>query len=298
MKSRTLLRHSKEGLKNIGRNGWMSFASVSAVTIMLMVVGIFLILIANINHIASDVEGDVEIRVHIDMTASEEDKEGLYEQIDAIDNVAAITYVDRDEGLDQFIEDVDEGSAELFESLRNENPLNDVFVVETKEPQLTEDVAGEIEQFANIDTVDYGEDIIEQLFAVTNMIRIVGAALVLGLMFTAMFLIANTIKLTIVARKNEIQIMKLVGATNGFIRWPFFVEGLVLGLLGAILPVAAVISGYYYLYDLLVTEAILSFVDIVPPNPLTFEIAAILIGIGALVGVWGSLMSVRKFLRV
>ncbi|SDH65197.1 permease-like cell division protein FtsX [Alteribacillus bidgolensis] len=298
MKGRTLVRHGKEGMKNLGRNGWMSFASISAVTIMLMVVGVFLILILNMNHFMSTVEEDVEVRVYVDLTASEEEQKELEEGLSQIDHVESITYLGKDEGLDELIESLGEEDRAAFESLRDENPLNDAFIIQADEPQLTEQVASEAEKLPHIDRVDYGEQVVEQLFNVTNVLRTIGIVLVLGLMFTAMFLISNTIKLTIVARQKEIQIMKLVGATNGFIRWPFFLEGLLLGVLGAIVPVAAVMAGYHYLYDNFAGRLRLNFAELLPVYPLTLQVTLVLLGIGALVGVWGSLTSVRKFLKV
>lgn len=231
MKGSTLLRHGREGLKNLGRNGWMTFASISSVTIMLFVVGVFLLLLLNINEFMSSVEDDVEIRAYVELTASAEEQEELYEELQDIHHVEGVTYLDRDQGLEDLIESLgDQG--ESFESLRDENPLNDLFVISAEEPQQTGAVAEEVEGLQNVERVDYGQQVVDQLFTFTNILRIAGLVLVLGLMFTAMFLISNTIKLTIIARRKEIQIMKLVGATNGFIRWPFFVEGILHGMIG------------------------------------------------------------------
>ncbi|MFB5660922.1 permease-like cell division protein FtsX [Alteribacillus sp. HJP-4] len=297
MKGRTLTRHIKEGTKNIGRNGWMSFASISAVTIMLFVVGVFLLLIMNVNQFMENVENDVEVRVYIDLTADEQEQEALEEELEQTEHVESVSFLGKDEGLDQLIESLgDEGKA--FESLRDENPLNDTYILQATDPQLTEEVAEEVEALPNIDRVDYGEQVVEQLFEATNVLRIIGIALVLGLMFTAMFLISNTIKLTIVARRKEIQIMKLVGATNGFIRWPFFIEGLLLGVLGALPPVAAVVFGYQYITEEFGSRLQINFAELMPVYPLTMQVSLILLGIGALVGVWGSIASVRKFLKV
>ncbi|GAF65659.1 cell-division protein [Bacillus sp. TS-2] len=297
MKLRTLGRHFKEGTKNLGRNGWMTFASISAVTIMLFVVGVFLLLILNINHLATAVEDDVEIRVYIDLTADDDQQEELREEIEGLPNVNSVTFVDKDQGLNQLIDSL-EDRGEVFESIREENPLNDVFVVQASNPQLTEQVANEISEFNFIDQIRYGQDFVERLFAVTNLARVVGVVLVIGMMFTAMFLISNTIKLTIVARKREIKIMKLVGATNGFIRWPFFVEGLFLGIIGSLIPVTAIGFGYHYFISNYGDRFENNFFSLLPVFPFVWQIGLLLLGIGALVGVWGSVMSVRKFLRV
>jgi len=297
MRVRTLGRHVKEGGKNIVRNGWMTFASVSAVTVTLMVVGAFLLLIMNLNHFANSLEDDVEIRVFVDLTASEEQQDNLKNDLSGIADIGSVDYIPKDEGLEAFIDSLgDQG--DYFESLRDENPLNDTFVISAEDPQETENIAVEIEELEHVEGVEYGRDIFEQLFSATDFIRVVGIILVLGLLFTAVFLIANTIKLTIIARKTEIQIMKLVGATNAFIRWPFFIEGLLLGTFGAIIPVSVLGFGYHRFYETIGQNTGLEFFDFLPTFPLVLQIGILLLGIGALVGVWGSIMSVRKFLRV
>ncbi|MFA9558953.1 permease-like cell division protein FtsX [Evansella sp. AB-rgal1] len=297
MKSRTLARHVKEGGKNLVRNGWMTFASISAVTVMLLVVGAFLMIIMNVNHFASSLEDDVQVRVFIDLTATDENQEELLSDLQGIDGIDSILYVPKDEGLDSLIASLgDQG--DIFETLRDENPLNDVFVVQAENPQETEALASEIEELSHVEAVEYGKDIFEQLFAVTDFVRLVGFAVIIGLMFTAMFLIANTIKITIIARKREIQIMKLVGATNGFIRWPFFIEGLLLGVLGAIIPISLLLYGYNSFYNSMGENTGLDFFTFLAPDPLIMQMAILLISIGAFVGIWGSMMSVRKFLKV
>ncbi|WP_088032537.1 permease-like cell division protein FtsX [Evansella clarkii] len=297
MKGRTLGRHFKEGGKNLVRNGWMTFASVSAVAVMLFVVGAFVLMIMNVNHFASALEDDVEVRVFIDLTAGEEEQEELLTELEEITGVEEIAFVPKDEGLDSLIASLgDQG--DIFETLRDENPLNDVYVVQAENPQETEQIANEAEELAYVDGVEYGQDIFEQLFTVTNFVRNAGFVLILGLMFTAMFLIANTIKLTILARKREIQIMKLVGATNGFIRWPFFIEGLLLGVIGSIIPISILSYGYIQFYDTFGQQTGIEYFQFLPQNPLILQMGALLIAIGAFVGVWGSMMSVRKFLKV
>ncbi|NJP37106.1 permease-like cell division protein FtsX [Alkalicoccus luteus] len=297
MKARTVGRHIKEGGKNIVRNGWMTFASVSAVTVMLLVVGAFLMVILNVNHFADSLESDVEVRVFVDREAEAPEQEELEESIGTIHQVEDVEFIPRDEGLENFIESLGE-QGDYFENLRDENPLNDVFVVQAADPQDTELVAEEIDSLSYVDDIEYGSDIFEQLFAATDFVRIVGLVLIVGLLFTAVFLIANTIKLTIMARKTEIQIMKLVGATNSFIRWPFFIEGLLLGVFGAAIPIILLTYGYQRFYDSIGTATGLEFFNFLPANPLILQTSVLLLVIGAVVGVWGSLMSVRKFLRI
>lgn len=297
MKGRTLLRHGKEGVKNLARNSWMTFASISAVAVMLLIVGVFLLLILNLNHFATSVEEDVEVRVFIELTATKEEREELQSRIKLIPNIESITFLPKEEGLEQFIDSLgDQG--EIFETLRSENPLYDVFVVRARTPQLTEQIAMKIEPLPYVEEVGYGKDVVDQLFKFTSFARQVGLFLIIGLMFTTMFLIANTIKLTILARKREIKIMKLVGATNSFIRWPFFIEGLLLGIIGSLIPIVILTYGYHKLYISFSQQLEFMVVDLLPANPLLYQVSSILIAIGAFIGIWGSMTSIRRFLKV
>ncbi|WYP25811.1 permease-like cell division protein FtsX [Alkalihalobacillus sp. FSL W8-0930] len=297
MKFRTVGRHLKEGTKNLGRNGWMTFASISAVTVMLLVVGIFLLLILNMNHMATQVEDDVEIRAYIELTANEDQQEELRASIEDITDVKQVAFLGKDEGLSNLIDSLGDGG-QAFESVRDENPLNDMFVIEAANPQSIETVASEIEDLSNVESVAYGQDFVERLLQITDVGRYIGLGLVVALMLTAMFLIANTIKLTILARRKEIRIMKLVGATNGFIRWPFLVEGLLLGLIGSLIPILLVIYGYKFLYDNYGTQIEGNFFALLPVYPYMLQIALLLLAVGLFIGAWGSVMSVRKFLKV
>jgi cell division transport system permease protein len=293
----TLKRHFRESFKNLGRNGWMTFASISAVTVTLLLVGVFLVVMLNIQHFTKQIEKDVEIRVHIDLTATHADKQALRKKIEAIPEVESVTYSSKDEELQKLIKSFgEEGSS--FKLFEQDNPLSDVFIVKAKEPTDTAKVAKKIEKFKYAEKVKYGQGQIEKLFATTKVIRNIGVGLIFGLLFTAMFLISNTIKITIFARRREIEIMRLVGATNGFIRWPFFLEGLWLGVLGAVLPITVVLSTYSYVFDLLQPKLENTFVQLLPFYPFAWQIGAVLLLLGACIGIWGSTVSIHRFLKV
>ncbi|RBW71178.1 permease-like cell division protein FtsX [Bacillus taeanensis] len=297
MKAKTFVRHGKEGLKNIGRNGWMTFASVSAVTITLLLVGAFLVILMNLNAVSEQLEESVEIRVHVDLATTPEDTAALQKKIEALSKVEQVTFQPKEQGLKELIESLgDEGK--VFSSLEGENPLPDVFIVKTANPQDTMEVASQIEKLEHVNSAQYGKETIERLFKVINTARNIGLIFIIGLIFTAMFLIANTIKLTIVARRKEIEIMKLVGATNSFIRGPFFVEGLLLGVLGSFIPITIIITAYIYLYNQFNDKLSVFFLELLPVTPFIYQLSGLLMFIGAFIGVWGSIVSIRKFLRV
>ncbi|AGE23664.1 ABC transporter permease [Geobacillus sp. GHH01] len=293
----TFKRHVRESIKSLGRNGWMTFASASAVTVTLLLVGVFFVVMFNINHFAQKVENDVEIRVHIELTADNQQKNALRRQIEAIPNVKEVRYSSKDEELKRLIKSMgEEGSS--FRLFEQDNPLSDVYVVKAAHPQDTVKIAKQIETLPFVHKVNYGQGTVEKLFDALKVARNVGLVLILGLLFTAMFLISNTIKITIFARRREIEIMRLVGATNGFIRWPFFLEGLWLGMLGALFPIAALSIVYYNVYQVYEQWVSLPFFELLPFSPFMWQLSALLLAIGAGIGIWGSVMSVRKFLKV
>lgn len=297
MKFSTLRRHFREGAKNIVRNGWMMVASVGAVTTTLLLVGAFLALIFNINEMAVQVEEDVEIKALIDLTADDETVTQLGEQIKQLDDVESVTFSSKDEELENLIEGMGE-EGQAWQMFEQDNPLNHAYIVKTERPEDTSKVAKEIESFDYIHDVNYGEEVVERLFNFNKYARSIGLILIAGLVLTAVFLISNTIKLTIMARSREIGIMKLVGATNGFIRWPFFVEGMLLGVLGSIIPITVLAVGYYFIYQNVSGQATYNFVQLLPFNPFVWQLSLIILIIGIFIGIWGSVMSVRKFLKV
>lgn len=297
MRFSTFKRHLREGSKNIFRNGWMTIASIGAVTTTLILVGVFLAIVFNLNEFAKNIESDVEIKVLVDLTTEEEDVLALGDHLKKVEGVESVYFSSNDEELENLIESFgEEGKAwELFEQ---DNPLNHAYIVQAKDPQDTERIAMEIAEFDHVYDVNFGQDIVDKLFQFNNYARIIGLVLIVALVLTAVFLISNTIKITIIARSTEISIQKLVGATNGFIRWPFFVEGLLLGVLGSIIPIVIVMVGYHYVYENVANQINIGFVEFLPFYPFASYLALIILLIGASIGVWGSVMSVRKFLKV
>ena len=298
MKGRTLSRHLRESVKSLGRNSWMTFASISAVTVTLLLVGVFAVIMMNLNKVATDLENDVEIRVLIDIMEDEEQtakaEAELIAQIENLPEVEEVVYSPKEQELNDLIKDFGD-ELSLF---KQNNPLHNVLYVKAADPQQTANVAKQIEKLDHINDVLYGEGKVEKLFSFLNISRNIGLILILGLLFTAMFLISNTIRITIIARKDEIEIMKLVGATNSFVRVPFVLEGMWIGLLGSVIPITAVSVIYYNLYNILAPRIQGNLLELLEVTPLLYQVSALLVGIGLLIGIWGSFMSVRKFLKI
>ncbi|ANU13784.1 Cell division protein FtsX [Planococcus halocryophilus Or1] len=294
MKPRTLMRHIKESFKSIGRNSWMTFASVSAVTVTLLLVGVFVLIMMNLNKVADDLENDVEIKVFVSLDVTEETVTNLESQISEIPGVESTNFSTKEEELTDLVLDFGD-ELSLFEQ---SNPLFDVFYVKATDPQQTKNVAKEIAAFENIENVKYGEGKIEKLFNFLNAGRNVGLILILALLFTAMFLISNTIRITIVARRREIEIMKLVGATNWFVRIPFILEGMWLGILGSLIPIGLVALLYKEITDFAQPRLSGELIQLLDYTPFIYQVSALILLMGVFIGIWGSFMSIRKFLRV
>jgi len=297
MKFRTMKRHLREGFKSIYRNGWMTVASVGAVTVTLILVAVFLAVILNLNEVANKIESDVEIRVLIDRTANEEEVTELRDEISRVEGVEQILFASKDDELESLVDSMgEEGQAWLL--FEQDNPLHHAYIVRSGSPDDIEKIAMEIEGFDNVAEINYGKDFVERLFTFNKYARNIGLVLVVALVLTAIFLISNTIKITIMARSTEIGIMKLVGATNGFIRWPFFIEGMLLGILGSVIPIGIIMTGYHYLDSSIREQITFNFFDLLPFDPFAWQLSFIILVIGTFIGMWGSVMSVRKFLKV
>lgn len=294
MNSNTVKRHFRESFKSLGRNRWMTFAAISAVTVTLLLVGVFIVMMMNLNKIATNLEEDVEIKVLVDLAADEVALTALEEQLKSNPKITDISFSSNEEELEIMIK----GYGEEFALYKQGNPLRHVFYVKAKNPEDTVKVAKEIEKYEHAFEVIYGEGKVEKLFNVLETGRNIGVVLIIALLFTAMFLISNTIRLTIVARGQEIEIMKLVGATNNFVRIPFLLEGIWLGILGALLPMIIITITYFNLYDYIQPKLIGELFQPLSKTPFIYQINGLLLLMGVFIGVWGSLMSVRKFLKV
>lgn len=294
MKIRTMGRHIRDAFKSLFRNGLMTFGSVSAVSMILLIVGVFVSLLFNVNKIGSDIENDVNVRVYIDLAADQEKTDQLEAKIKELADVESVTFRSKDEEL----EDVTKSFAEEFSLFKNDgNPLRNAFDVKAKEPQKTSAVAKAIEGMDYVARVRYGEARADNLFRIIATARNIGAVIIVGLLALAMFLISNTIRSTIYSRRTEIEIMRLVGATKAYIRWPFFLEGGMIGLLGSIIPIGLVWSIYLWIYkggsDFF---SGLSF-SLLDPNPFLIYVSLAMAAIGITIGAFGSILSMRRFLK-
>ena len=287
-------RHIRDAVKSLFRNGWSTFGAISAVSMVLLLVGIFVSLLFNMNKIATDVEQDVNVRVYIDLAADETKTEELKAAIQALDAVDTVKFRSKDEELD----DITKSVAQEFELFRNDsNPLRNAFDVSTKNPKQTKEVATAIEKMDYVARVNYGGAKADTLFKVISTSRNVGIGVIAVLLIIALFLISNTIRATIHARRTEIEIMQLVGATKAYIRWPFFLEGGFIGLIGSIVPIAVLWGLYLWVYKGGSDFFAGSNFSLLAPNPFLYRLSLAMAGVGVLIGSFGSIFSMRRFLK-
>jgi len=284
-----------EAFKSLYRNRWMSIASVGVVVVTLLMLGTFMMVSLNLAHITATVKGQVEIVVYVDEKATPEQQKQLQTMLEARTDLAEIRFVSREEALERLQPEL--GDFLEGYDIEAENPLRDSYELRAIVPESVINIAKELEGYPAVGDVFYGQGVVEKLFNVTRGLQIVALSLMVLLSITAVFLIAHTIKLTVYIRSKEIMIMKYVGATNWFIRWPFILEGLTLGLLGAILPLFAL----YYIYGLAaswVTAQNIMFLSLLPVSVMMFELVKYLVPLGTGLGILGSSLSMGRFLKV
>ncbi|CAM4462589.1 MAG: permease-like cell division protein FtsX [Paenibacillus macerans] len=300
----TFFRHLREGAKNVFRNGWMSVASITSIIVSLLILGVFILLVLNVNSFADEADSQVQIKAYLNSNVTEAVRNQLSNEIGSMAEVSRVTLIPKAQGLKDFREKLGEQGKDLLEGYDEKtNPIPDTFQVEVVEPTTIPFVASKIQALNDkydgdpVYKVNYGQGTVEKLFKITRLIRNIGFAFVAGLGLMAMFLISNTIRVTILARRREIGIMKLVGATNRFIRGPFFVEGALIGLIGSLITVAILYISYDQLVQSVKADITLAF-RLVPVSEIGLELGGLLVGLGLLIGIWGSTMSIRKFLKV
>ncbi len=283
-------------MNNVKRNRWMSITSVSSLAFMLFLVGVTFLLLLNLNHMVTKVEKNVEIHVYLENTNSNEIKI-LSQTIQSYELVSSVKFISKNEGLQSFMKNLgDEGAA--FQTLKNDNPLNDQLIVKTKQPKDVTTVANKIKKLALVDKVDYAKNVVGPLITSTKVARIVGILFIFCLTFIAAHSVANTIKITVIARRDEIQLRKLIGATNHFIRLPFFIEGSLIGLLGASMASFLIVIVYYFVYSFLTKHIDIAFIELISPFPLILISCLLLLIFGSFIGIYGALSSLRRILKV
>jgi cell division transport system permease protein len=292
-----VLRHLREGVVGVFRHFALAFSSISSVTITLVLLGLFLLLNQNIGKITVQIEESVALYAQIEPETTGEAIDTLVTKVKETPGVLHVQYSDKHQELEDFIEKRGEEGEALFGQFRgDENPFLDALIINIKSGYDVKPVMESVTGLEGIYKVSIGSESIQQLMDTMQTFRNAGLVFVVVLGGIAIFLISNTIGATIHSRDEEIAIMRTVGATNWYIRWPFIIEGMIIGLLGSIIPILIVVIGYEKFYTAQF-EGLGSMFSLVPVNPLVWEVSGTLLLLGVLVGALGSLITVSRRLR-
>lgn len=297
--SSKILKHTiKQGFQGIYRNRTMSLASVGSVTAVLVILGLILMIILNVNTLSlTTKEKFDEIYVYLDDNISNERIREIGEEINGIDGTLAIVFQSKEYALENMKEEWGE-DGKLLDGL-SKNPLPNTYVIQLKDVAYATTVINQIQQKDGIEEVKYYKDIVEKLINTAEFIQAFGMIVIIILLLVSIFIIQNTIKITISSRKTEIELMQYIGASNGFVRGPFLFEGIILGSIGAIFAIIIVLNGYDYLVKF-ANEKLFSMLSVylIPTNLISVDILIIFVTIGIGIGILGSIVSLKKFLSV
>lgn len=295
MKVRTIEYYIREVFISLRRNNWMSVASIGTVAVSLFIFGMFLMMVMNMNKLAENMESQVQINVYLLDKVDREQARDIEKDLKEIEGVESVGFVTKDEAMERFKDRLGDQKT-LLDALDETNPLPDSFEVTVTNPDLVKPAAEKMEKIDGVECAKYGQDVMEHLFEITRLLRIFGFTLMLVLAFATLFIISNTIRLTVFARRKEIAIMKYVGATDWFIRWPFVMEGMVLGLLGSIIAAMVLRTAYTAMAEKVYDT--LAFFPLIPEQPFLTYITIVVVISGMVVGAIGSAVSIKKFLKV
>lgn len=297
----------RDALHNMARGNLMSLASMLSVAVTLLVLAVVALLAVNLEEMAASAESQVEIKGYLctakrdeakcgqrDLT--EEETRALLERIRSLPNVQEVTFLSRHDALEQ-MKRADPAQADLLAGYEgDENPLSDEVYVKVTDVTLVAEVAGQIEALPGVAKVDYGKEIVADLLAFTRAVRIGGLGLVLLLLFATVLTLSNTIRLSVYARRREVSIMKLVGATDWYIRRPFVLEGMLLGLVGA--GVASGVTAWGYIRLAPAIQQSIPFLPMVQPGLILKDLTLALLALGAVLGALASYFSLHRYLKV
>ena len=295
---RILSRNIRDSFKSVFRNFSLSLASISCITITLIVVAISIILSFNVNRFTQLVEKDVTIVAFLDLDATDSEREAINDKLHKMDNISEVKFKSKQEISNDMM-----ASSETFKNImkewsESESPIQDTFQVKVTDINKISNTADKISKIEKVDIVKYGEGMVEQLVSVFDIVRKVSSAAVIALIVVTAFLIVNTIKITIFSRRREIEIMRLVGASNMNIKIPFIIEGLILGVLGSIIPIIVTCYAYTAVYDKLGGVLFTNVIRLLSPTPFIYFVSLALLVIGMIVGMFGSLRAVKKYLKI
>ncbi|MBC2397516.1 permease-like cell division protein FtsX [Clostridium tetanomorphum] len=285
-----------DSLKSIKRNRTISLASAATVAATLFILGVFLLAALDVKQVIKDVESKVEVKIFLNNDITIGDEKALKSKLSGMSEISDLRYESKKEAMEKFKEDIGENNKALVEGLEKENPLPNAYIVKVKDPEMVSKVVDSVKGMKGIYEIQEGRKIVDKIITITKTIKWIGMALFAILIGVSLFLIGNTIKITVYSRRKEIGIMKYIGATDWFIRWPFIIEGMIIGLVGSIVGCILLYYGYSIVYTK--ASATLFLVKFIHPSYVLTTISWQFLLMGMLIGSIGSILSIRKFLAV
>ena len=295
---RTFFRSLRDAFKSVVRNFSLSLASITCITITLIIIASALLLSENVKNFTNEIEKDVTIVAFLESDVKDDTRENFETSLKKNLNVETFDYKSKDEVKDEMAKENKTFSSVLSEWDDASNPLKDTYTIKVRDVKSIGKTAKEIEGTDGVNSVQYGEGLVEKLVGVFDAIEKITYIAALALIIVTVFLIINTIKLTIFSRKREIGIMRLVGASNSRIKLPFVIEGIILGMIGSIIPILVVVFGYTGLYDYFGGVLFSPVIKLVSPMPFVVNTSLIILVIGMVVGMVGSARAVRRYIKV
>ena len=296
MKPRDLKYFIKRGISGITSNWLMSLASVSIVIASLTVFGIFIIFGLNMSYISDQIEQQCQINVYVSRDTSQEESKEVGKRLEKLDNVKSVKAYSKEERYENYKNTTYSDNSESIEAMEDDNPLRDSYVLTLEDASEAASVISAASKVKGVEEVKNSLDLINKIVSITKMVRTITIWLVIILIVIAVFIISNTIKLGMFSRRKEINIMKFVGATNWYIRWPFIIEGMLLGFIGALLAAVIVLLGYEAVYKDI--APFFGAIKIINVQMAYKYVLWSFVGLGTVIGMLGSYTSIRKYLHV
>lgn len=284
----------REALQSMARNRILSIATISTVAVCILILGVAVLMTINAGNMMTHLESDIEIMAYLDKELQSHQVGAIKAELEEIEGVKSVQFRSKEEALEYLQESFARDEYDL-EATLGKNPLPDTYVVKADDPHQVPKIAAVIEKIAGITGAKYGQGVVENLFSATRWIRIISMVFIGLLSLGAIFLIATTVRLAIFARRREIYLMKLIGSTDWFIRWPFFIEGIILGSLGAGIAILFLAAGYG---SIISNVDNVLFLPLVTSSDMLLQLYITLVAVGGVLGVLGTLISVNRFLDV
>lgn len=293
---RIFVRNVRDAFRSVVRNFSLSLAAITCITITLILVALSMVITANVNNFTKTLEDELSIVVYLNEDVSTETENEIYSNISGLDGVEKATLKTKEE----WKKEIQNYSSELDATLSylEDNPLLDSVIVKVKDINSISYVASIIRNYDGVKSAQYGEETVDKMIAIFDIVKKATVVVVLALILVTAFLISNTIKLTIFSRKSEIEIMRLVGTSNFVIKQPFIIEGFFLGLIGSVIPIIVTIYGYILFYDHFDGYLFSHLIELIKPMSLVWYISGVLAILGGIVGMFGSGRAVRKYLKI